>query len=150
MNILITGAKGFVGKNLTANLKNIRDNKIRIRSNIHIDAIYEYDIDSTTEELDEYCKKANFVFNLAEVNSPQNTDEFMHGNFGFASTLLNTLNKHNNTCFVMLSNSIQATLIGRYDSDYGKSKKAREELFFDYAKETGAKGFVYRFPNLFG
>lgn len=150
MNILITGAKGFVGRNLTENLKNIRDNKNRTRPNIHIDEIYEYDIDSTAEELDEYCTKADFVFNLAGVNRPQNQEEFMQGNFGFASTLLDTLKKHANTCPVMLSSSIQATLIGRYDNDYGRSKKAGEKLFFDYAKETGAKVLVYRFPNLFG
>jgi len=150
MNIFITGAKGFVGKNLTANLKNIRDNKNRTLPNIQIDNIYEYDIDSTAEELDEYCKNADFVFNLAGVNRPQNTDEFMQGNFGFASTLLDTLKKHHNTCPVMLSSSIQATLIGRYDSDYGRSKKAGEDLFFDYATETGEKVLVYRFPNLFG
>lgn len=150
MNILITGAKGFVGRNLTENLKNIRDNKNRTRPNLHIENIYEYDIDSTSEELEAYCDKADFVFNLAGVNRPQNNDEFMQGNFGFASTLLDILKKHNNTCPVMLSSSIQATLIGRYDSDYGRSKKAGEELFFDYAKETGTKVLVYRFPNLFG
>lgn len=150
MNILITGAKGFVGRNFTENLKNIRDNKNRTRPILHIDNIYEYDIDSTSEELDEYCDKADFVFNLAGVNRPQNQEEFMQGNFGFASTLLDMLKKNNNTCPVMLSSSIQATLIGRYDSDYGRSKKAGEELFFNYAKETGAKVFVYRFPNLFG
>lgn len=149
MNILITGAKGFVGRNLVENLKNIASNKNRIRPNLHIEEIYEYDI-GDEDKLDEYCEKADFVFNLAGVNRPQNTDEFMTGNFGFASTLLDTLKKHHNTCPVMLSSSIQATLIGRYDSDYGRSKKAGEELFFDYAKETGAKVLVYRFPNLFG
>lgn len=149
MNILITGAKGFVGKNLVENLKNIQNNKNRTRPNLKIDVIYEYDI-GDEDELDEYCEKADFVFNLAGVNRPQNTDEFMTGNFGFASTLLDTLKKHHNACPVMLSSSIQATLIGRYDSDYGRSKKAGEELFFDYAKETGAKVLVYRFPNLFG
>lgn len=150
MNILVTGAKGFVGRNLVENLKNIAENKNRTRPNLKIDEIYGYDIDSTPEELDEYCRKADFVFNLAGVNRPQSNDEFMTGNFGFASTLLDTLKKHHNTCPVMLSSSIQATLIGRYDSDYGRSKKAGEELFFDYAEETGAKVLVYRFPNLFG
>lgn len=150
MNILITGAAGFVGKNLALNLKNIRDGKNRTRPGISIDEIYEYDIDSDFKELDVYCKNADFVFNLAGVNRPQNTDEFMQGNFGFASTLLETLKKHGNTCPVMLSSSIQATLIGRYDSDYGRSKRAGEKLFFDYAKETGARVLVYRFPNLFG
>lgn len=149
MNILITGAKGFVGRNLTENLKNIAANKNRTRPNLKIDEIYEYDI-GDEDKLDEYCEKADFVFNLAGVNRPQNTDEFMTGNFGFASTLLDTLKKRHNTCPVMLSSSIQATLIGRYDSEYGRSKKAGEELFFDYAKETGAKVLVYRFPNLFG
>lgn len=149
MNILITGAKGFVGRNLTENLKNIAANKNRTRPNLKIDEIYEYDI-GDEDKLDEYCEKADFVFNLAGVNRPQNTDEFMTGNFGFASTLLDTLKKRHNTCPVMLSSSIQATLIGRYGSEYGRSKKAGEELFFDYAKETGAKVLVYRFPNLFG
>ena len=149
MNILVTGAKGFVGRNLVENLKNIAENKNRTRPNLKIHEIYEYDI-GDEDELDEYCEKADFVFNLAGVNRPQNSDEFMTGNFGFASTLLNTLKKHHNTCPVMLSSSIQATLIGRYDSDYGRSKKAGEELFFDYAKETGTKVLVYRFPNLFG
>lgn len=150
MNILITGAAGFVGKNLALNLKNIRDGKNRTRPGISIDEIYEYDIDSDFKELDVYCKNADFVFNLAGVNRPQNTDEFMQGNFGFASTLLETLKKYGNTCPVMLSSSIQATLIGRYDSDYGRSKRAGEKLFFDYAKETCARVLVYRFPNLFG
>lgn len=149
MNILITGAKGFVGKNLVANLYNIKDGKNRTRS-FSIDNIYEFDVDTDISFLDEYCKNADFVFNLAGVNRPQNNEEFMQGNFGFASTLLSTLKKHNNTCPVMLSSSIQATLIGRYDSDYGRSKKSGEELFFEYAKETGAKVLVYRFPNLFG
>lgn len=149
MNILITGAKGFVGKNLVANLYNIKDGKNRTRS-FSIDNIYEFDVDTDISLLDEYCKNADFVFNLAGVNRPQNNEEFMQGNFGFASTLIDTLKKYNNTCPVVLSSSIQATLIGRYDSDYGRSKKAGEELFFDYAKETGAKVFVYRFPNLFG
>lgn len=150
MNILVTGARGMVGTALVNNLKNIRDNKNRTRPNIQIDEIYEYDIDSTADELDTYCQKADFVFNLAGVNRPQNTEDFMNGNFGFASTLLDTLKKHNNTCPVMISSSIQATCIGRYDSDYGRSKKAGEELFFEYAKETGAKVAVYRFPNLMG
>ncbi len=150
MNILITGAAGFVGKNLYAALKNISDGKDRTRPNLTIDEIYAYDIDSSVEQLDEYCKNADFVFNMAGVNRPQNNEEFMQGNFGFASTLLNTLQKHGNKCPVVLSSSIQATLIGRYDSDYGRSKKAGEELFFDYAAKTGAKVLVYRFPNLFG
>lgn len=151
MNILITGAKGFVGRNLTENLKNIRDGKNRTRPNIQIDEIYEYDIDSTTEELDEYCAKADFVFNLAGVNRPKDPAEFKAGNFGFASTLLDTLKKHHNTCPVMLSSSIQATLAGRFGtSEYGLSKRAGEDLFFSYAEETGAKVLVYRFPNLVG
>ena len=149
MNILITGAKGFVGKNLTETLKTIRDGKNRTR-NITIEEIYEYDIDTDPALLDEYCQKANFVFNLAGVNRPQNQEEFMQGNFGFASTLLDTLKKYNNTCPVMISSSIQATCIGRYDSEYGRSKKAGEELVFAYGEETGAKVLVYRFPNLFG
>lgn len=149
MNILITGAKGFVGKNLVANLYNIKNGKNRTRS-FSIDNIYEFDVDTDISLLDEYCQNADFIFNLAGVNRPQNNEEFMQGNFGFASTLIDTLKKYNNTCPVVLSSSIQATLIGRYDSDYGRSKKAGEELFFDYAKETGVKVFVYRFPNLFG
>lgn len=149
MNILITGAKGFVGKNLVANLYNIKNGKNRTRS-FSIDNIYEFDVDTDISLLDEYCQNADFIFNLAGVNRPQNNEEFMQGNFGFASTLIDTLKKYNNTCPVVLSSSIQATLIGRYDSDYGRSKKAGEELFFDYARETGAKVFVYRFPNLFG
>ena len=150
MNILVTGAKGFVGKNLCANLKNIRDGKDRTRPDIEIDNIFEYDIDTDIVLLDEYCAKADFVFNLAGVNRPQNPEEFMQGNFGFASVLLDTLKKHNNKCPVMISSSIQATCIGRYDSDYGRSKKAGEELVFAYGEETGAKVLVYRFPNLFG
>ena len=149
-NILITGAAGFVGKNLTAALRNIRDGKDRTRPQLQLGEIMEYDIDTDPKLLDEYCAKADFVFNLAGVNRPQNPEEFMQGNFGFASTLLDTLKKHGNTCPVVLSSSIQATLIGRYDSDYGRSKKAGEELFFDYGNETGAKVLVYRFPNLFG
>ncbi len=150
MNILITGAAGFVGKNLTAALQNIKDGKDRTHPEIKIDELYLYDVDSDKDMLDVACKNADFVFNLAGVNRPQNPEEFMQGNFGFASTLLDTLKKYNNTCPVVLSSSIQATLIGRYDSDYGRSKKAGEELFFDYEKETGAKVLVYRFPNLFG
>ena len=150
MNVLVTGAKGFVGKNLCCALKNIKDGKDRTRPNIEIKEIYEYDLDTEPALLEEYCKKAEFVFNLAGVNRPQNPEEFMNGNFGFASTLLETLKKYNNTCPIMISSSIQATCIGRYDSDYGRSKKAGEELIFDYSKETGAKALVYRFPNLFG
>lgn len=151
MNILVTGAKGMVGTALCNNLKTLQDGRNKTRPNIHIENIYEYDIDSTEEQLDEYCKSCNFVFNLAGVNRPQNNDEFMKGNFGFASTLLDTLKKYNNKATIMLSSSIQATLIGRYgQSDYGKSKLAGEELFFDYSKETGAKVAVYRFPNLMG
>ena len=149
MNILITGAKGFVGRNLTETLKTIRDGKNRTRS-VTIEEIYEYDIDTAPELLEEYCQKADFVFNLAGVNRPQNQEEFMQGNFGFASTLLDTLKKYKNTCPVMISSSIQATCIGRYDSEYGRSKKAGEELVFAYGEETGAKVLVYRFPNLFG
>ena len=150
MNILVTGAYGFVGKNLCAALKNIRDGKDKTHEGLVIDEIFEYDIDTTPALLDNYCEKADFVFNLAGVNRPENPEEFMAGNFGFASTLLDTLEKHGNKCPVMLSSSIQATLIGRYDSDYGRSKKAGEELFFEYAEKTGAKVLVYRFPNLFG
>lgn len=150
MKILITGAKGFVGKNLTEALKNIRDGKDRTHPELQIDEIYEYDIDSSADELDKYCNEADFVFNLAGVNRPQNNEEFMQGNFGFSSTLLETLKKHGNTCPIMLSSSIQATLKGRYNNDYGRSKKAGEDLFFAYSKETGSKVFIYRFPNLFG
>lgn len=150
MKILVTGAHGFVGKNLCAQLNNIKDGKAR-NYPVKISEVMEYDLDTPTELLDGFCKKADFVFNLAGVNRPQNQEEFMQGNFGFASTLLDTLKKHRNTCPVMLSSSIQATLIGRYgESDYGKSKLAGEELFFRYEKETGAKVLVYRFPNLFG
>ena len=151
MKILVTGAKGFVGKNLCTQLNTIKDGKDRRFPNLSIEEVYEYDIDSIPEELDQYCKDCNFVFNLAGVNRPKDTAEFMAGNFGFASTLLDTLKKHGNKCPVMLSSSIQATLAGRFGtSEYGKSKKAGEELFFDYSKETGAKVLVYRFPNLFG
>ena len=151
MNILVTGAKGMVGTALVANLKNIKENKNRTRPNLHIEDIYEYDLDSTSEELDAYCQKADFVFNLAGVNRPENTEDFMKGNFRFASELLDNLKKYNNKATIMLSSSIQATLAGRFgDSEYGRSKKAGEELFFDYAKETGAKVAVYRFPNLMG
>ena len=150
MKVLVTGAKGFVGKNLCENLKNVRDGKDKTRPALKIEEIYEYDIDSAESQLEEYCKNADFVFNLAGVNRPESQEEFMRGNFGFAGKLLETLKKHNNNCPVMLSSSIQATLIGRYDGEYGRSKKAGEDLFFDYAKETGAKVLVYRFPNLFG
>jgi len=151
MKILVTGAKGFVGKNLCAELHNIADGKEHAFNCPTDLTIFEYDIDTDPALLDEYCAKADFVFNLAGVNRPKDNSEFMSGNFGFASTLLDTLKKHHNTCPVMLSSSIQATLVGRYaESDYGKSKKAGEELFFDYSKETGAKVLVYRFPNLFG
>ena len=151
MKILVTGAKGFVGRNLCENLKNLRDGKNRTRPALTVDEIYEYDIDTDPVLLEEYCAKADFVFNLAGVNRPKNEAEFMQGNFGFASTLLDMLKRHGNTCPVMLSSSIQATLIGRYvESDYGKSKLAGEELFFNYGKATGAPVLVYRFPNLFG
>lgn len=151
MNILVTGAKGMVGTALCNNLKNIRDNKNQTRSNLHIEEIYEYNLDSKLEELDEYCCKADFVFNLAGVNRSENQEDFMKGNFGFASDLLNNLKKYNNKATIMLSSSIQATLAGRFgNSEYGRSKKAGEELFFDYATETGAKVAVYRFPNLMG
>ena len=150
MKILITGAAGFVGKNLTAALQSVRDGKDKTHPDLVIDEIYTYDVDSSPEELDAACAACDFVFNLAGVNRPQNAEEFMQGNFGFASVLLDTLKKHRNTCPVMLSSSIQATLIGRYDGDYGRSKKAGEELFFAYGEETGAKVLVYRFPNLFG
>ena len=150
MNILITGAKGFVGRNLVTSLENIRDGKDRTRS-IAVDEIYEYDIDTEPSLLDEYCRDCDFVFNLAGVNRPKNDEEFMDGNFGFASILLDTLKRYNNTCPIMLSSSIQATLVGRYaGSEYGRSKLAGEELFFNYARETGARVLIYRFPNLFG
>ena len=150
MNILVTGAKGFVGRNLCESLKTIRDGKDKTRPELKIEEIFEFDIDNSLEQLDEYCKKADFVFNLAGVNRPENPEDFKKGNFGFASALLGTLKKYNNTCPVMLSSSMQATLIGRYDGEYGRSKKAGEELFFDYQNETGAKVLVYRFPNIFG
>ena len=149
MNILVTGAKGMVGTALVNNLKNIRDGKNRTRP-LSIEEIYEYDLDSTPEELEEYCQKADFVFNLAGVNRPENPEDFQKGNFGFASVLLGALKKYVNKAPVMLSSSIQATLIGRYDGEYGRSKLAGEKLFFDYAKETGVKVAVYRFPNLMG
>lgn len=149
MNILVTGAKGMVGTALVNNLKNIRDGKNRTRP-LSIEEIYEYDLDSTPEELEEYCQKADFVFNLAGVNRPENPEDFQKGNFGFASVLLGALKKYGNKAPVMLSSSIQATLIGRYDGEYGRSKLAGEKLFFDYAKETGVKVAVYRFPNLMG
>lgn len=150
MKILVTGAKGFVGKNLCAQLRNIRDGKMR-NSGVDVEVIYEYDLDSKPDELDHACKEADFVFNLAGVNRPQNQEEFMKGNFGFASTLLDTLRKHGNRCPVMLSSSQQASLTGRFgNSEYGRSKKAGEDLFLQYGSETGAKVLVYRFPNLFG
>ena len=151
MKILVTGAKGFVGKNLCAQLNTIKDGKDRRFPELTIEAVYEYDIDNTVEVLDAWCSDCDFVFNLAGVNRPKDQSEFMVGNFGFASTLLDKLKKHGNKCPVMLSSSIQATLAGRFGtSEYGKSKKAGEDLFFDYSKETGAKVLVYRFPNLFG
>ena len=150
MKILVTGAKGFAGRNLVENLKNIRDGKNKTRPSIQIKEIFEFDIDTDKALLDEYCAQADFVFNLAGVNRPKDNSEFMAGNFGFASELLDLLKKHNNNCPVMLSSSLQATLIGRYDGEYGRSKLAGENLFFDYAKETGTKVYVYRFPNLFG
>ena len=149
--VLITGAKGFVGKNLCAQLNNIKEGKARCYGDVAIEAVFEYDLDSTPEQLDQWCAEADFVFNLAGVNRPQNQEEFMQGNFGFASILLDTLKKHKNTCPVMLSSSQQASLTGRFgNSEYGRSKKAGEDLFLEYGKETGAKVFVYRFPNLFG
>lgn len=151
MNILITGAKGMVGTALVNNLKNIKDNKNRTRPNLSIDEIYEYDLDSSPVQLDEYCKKADFVFHLAGVNRPENPEDFMKGNYGFSLLLLSCLKKHSNKATVMLSSSIQATLAGRFgNSEYGRSKKAGEDLFFSYAEETGTKVAVYRFPNLMG
>lgn len=151
MKILVTGAKGFVGKNLCAQLNNIKEGKAKCYGDLVIDEVYEYDIDSTPELLDTWCRDCDFVFNLAGVNRSQNPKEFMDGNFGFATTLLNTLKKYQNNCPVMISSSIQATLAGRFGtSEYGKSKKAGEELIFQYGKETGAKVLVYRFPNLYG
>jgi UDP-2-acetamido-2,6-beta-L-arabino-hexul-4-ose reductase len=151
MRILVTGAKGFVGRNLCANLRNIQGGKDRRYPELSIEEVYEYDLDSTPEELDAWCKDADFVFNLAGVNRPKETSEFMQGNFGFASTLLDTLKKHGNKCPVMLSSSQQASLTGRFgNSEYGRSKKAGEDLFLDYGKETGARMLIYRFPNLFG
>ena len=150
MNILITGANGFVGKNLVASLESIRDGKDRTYPSIIVDKLYLYDIDSSEQELEEACKDCSFVFNLAGVNRPKDNKEFMEGNFGFVGKLLDSLKKHNNNCPIMLASSIQATLIGRYDSDYGRSKRAGEDLFWEYEKETGAKVLIYRFPNLFG
>ncbi len=151
MKILVTGAAGFVGKNLCCALKNIKDGKDRTRPEVKIEEIYEYDLESTAEELEKFAAEADFVFNLAGVNRPKDNEEFMKGNFGFASELLEALKRHKNSAPVMLSSSVQATLCGRYaGSEYGKSKKAGEELFFEYAKETGAKVLIYRFPNLFG
>lgn len=151
MNILVTGSKGMVGTALVANLKNIKENKNRTRPKLKIEEIYEYDIDSTYDELEMYCKNADFVFNLAGVNRPENPEDFMKGNFGFASELLDLLKKYENKATIMLSSSIQATLAGRFgNSEYGRSKKAGEDLFFDYGRETGAKVAVYRFPNLMG
>lgn len=151
MKILVTGAKGFVGKNLCCQLNNIKEGKARCYGDLQVDEVFEYDIDSTPEQLDSWCGECDFVFNLAGVNRPKDNDEFMKGNFGFASTLLDTLKKHHNTCPVMLSSSQQASLTGRFgNSEYGRSKKAGEELFLEYGKETGAKVLVYRFPNLYG
>lgn len=151
MKILVTGAKGFVGKNLCCQLNNIKEGKARCYGDLQVDKVFEYDIDSTPEQLDSWCGECDFVFNLAGVNRPKDNDEFMKGNFGFASTLLDTLKKHHNTCPVMLSSSQQASLTGRFgDSEYGRSKKAGEDLFLEYGKETGAKVLVYRFPNLYG
>lgn len=151
MKILVTGAKGFVGKNLCCQLNNIKEGKARCYGELQVDEVFEYDIDSTPEQLDSWCGECDFVFNLAGVNRPKDNDEFMKGNFGFASTLLDTLKKHHNTCPVMLSSSQQASLTGRFgNSEYGRSKKAGEDLFLEYGKETGAKVLVYRFPNLYG
>ena len=151
MKILVTGAKGFVGKNLCCQLNNIKEGKARCYGDIQVDEVFEYDIDSTPEQLDSWCGECDFVFNLAGVNRPKDNDEFMKGNYGFASTLLDTLKKHHNTCPVMLSSSQQASLTGRFgNSEYGRSKKAGEDLFLEYGKETGAKVLVYRFPNLYG
>ena len=151
MKILVTGAKGFVGRNLCANLRNIQEGKDRRFPELNIEEVFEYDLDSTPEQLNEWCQQADFVFNLAGVNRPQNQEEFMQGNFGFASTLLDTLKKHHNTCPVMLSSSQQASLTGRFgNSEYGRSKKAGEDLFLQYGQETGARMLIYRFPNLFG
>lgn len=151
MKILVTGAKGFVGKNLCAQLNNIKEGKAKCYGNLTIEAVYEYDLGNTLEELDQYCTECDFVFNLAGVNRPQHQEEFMQGNFGFASTLLDTLKAHKNTCPVMLSSSAQASLTGRFgNSEYGRSKKAGEDLFLAYGKETGARICVYRFPNLYG
>ena len=151
MKILVTGAKGFVGKNLCAQLNTIKDGKDRRFPDLTIEAVYEYDLDSTPADLDAWCAQADFVFNLAGVNRPQNQEEFMQGNFGFASTLLDTLKKYGNRCPIMLSSSQQASLTGRFgNSEYGRSKKAGEDLFLEYERETGAKVLIYRFPNLFG
>ena len=151
MKILVTGAKGFVGKNLCCQLNNIKEGKARCYGDLQVDEVFEYDIDSTPEQLDNWCGECDFVFNLAGVNRPKDNDEFMKGNYGFASTLLDTLKKHHNTCPVMLSSSQQASLTGRFgNSEYGRSKKAGEDLFLEYGKETGAKVLVYRFPNLYG
>ena len=151
MKILVTGAKGFVGKNLCCQLNNIKEGKARCYGDLQVDEVFEYDIDSTPEQLDSWCSECDFVFNLAGVNRPKDNDEFMKGNFGFASTLLDALKKHHNTCPVMLSSSQQASLTGRFgNSEYGRSKKAGEDLFLKYGKETGAKVLVYRFPNLYG
>ena len=151
MKVLVTGARGFVGKNFCAPLNNIKTGKVKCYGDLVIDEVFEYDLDSTLEQLDRWCKECDFVFNLAGINRPQDPKEFMEGNFAFATVLLNVLKKHKNNCPVMISSSIQATLSGRFGtSEYGKSKKAGEELMFQYGEETGAKVLVYRFPNLYG
>ena len=150
MNILVTGAQGFVGKNLCMALKNIRDGKDKTREGVVVDNIYEYDINNSPDELDAFCENADFVFNLAGVNRPKNNDDFAKGNCGFTEQLLSMLIAKNNKCPIMLSSSMQASLVGRYDNEYGRSKRKAEEIMLDYSKKTGAKVLIYRFPNLFG